>query len=1749
MHCMRLLRRPALAGVFLPAGGKRRVFLALPSPAAFLAIGLVVAVQLTALPAQAIRNGEQSEAGRWPFHVGMFIHDTHACGGTLIAPRWVLTAAHCPQGIPKNIMSVYVGSQELVERRDSNGFVTGELAKGPGQLIKVAAIHTHPSYDHNRTHDIALLELATPAPASYGTAALPNLAIHNSIASAGEEAVAVGWGTRGPGRGPSARPLPDLQQVTLGLRSLSDCRSAFGNGFKSDAHLCTLGTPRGSDAGICAADSGGPLFVRRDGIDYQVGINSFAENFNTPSLSCVKSGFTKVASYVDWINYLISPRPPAPPANLRAVAGDSVVSLLWDAAGTHRITGYEVRHRAQNGAWGDWTAVPNSGPSTISAKVAGLTNGSAYGLQVRAVNWDGAGEPADEKIATPMAGVDLKPSFEDLTLTGWSYIKDALIITRELPVAGGGDGDLTYAISPTLPAGLSFDADTRELSGTPTATKTATEYSYTATDTDGDVATLRLVLEVSSAMSDRSGKIRDYMDELMEDRGITVDWDNFSEAVMERADLFGVWLGHDRSRGTEGVGSTVPAQSLAGFPTIRELTIKHERLSTLPGTFVGYHNNLRDLRLHKNLISTLPDGVFDYMNLSMLYLHENTVDPFTLTVSAKLSDGSVYAHLPQAAPREISVDWTASGGVTASGTAIIPAGKRDGVPFSRSSSQDILMTLSNPRLTGITESTSDKTGDWRGFNLAVSATNAAVTIPAGEGTDPPAPPPAPPAPASEAPTANAGADITVAEGAQVTLNGSASQDPDGGALTYAWTQLTRPLVTLSDATVAQPTFTAPSGLTISPEHRFSLTVTDPTNVVSEPDFVAVRVISKPRVSAVAIVSNPPVGGSYRESETIRAEVTFTQAVAVEGSPQLTLNIGGSLRPARYTGIRNSRTLVFEHQVSDQDMDANGIGIAANALALNGGAISYLAGSGGAAAVITHNAVAEDAGQKVDGSVVVPAEIASIAVVGAPESGDTYRLGEPIIVNLRFDRPVTVTGAPQVALTVGMNTRQAAYFSGSGGRSVFFYYKVQAGDSDTNGLSIAANAVSLNGGGINGTTADLTHNALAADATRKVDGSLSRTAAAILVLLANSPEGDATYKLGEEIEVEVWFDRAVAVTGTPYVEIRIGTNARQAAYVGGIGNRLTFRYALQADDLDADGIHLAANALKLSSGAITDTVSGGTATLTLGAVAADSTRKTDGSQVIQPRLRQVQFNVNSMPSGADYGAGEVIWVEAWFDRAVTVTGTPRMALNVGGNTRQAAYHSSAAEGRMLFFHYVVRSGERDADGVSIAANALDLNGGTIKLTANGVTDATVTHAAVAADPTRKVGNIVPPSPPPPRPPPVSPPPPPPNRAPEVVRPMDEMSLRPGAYREIDAAHSFRDRDGDRLSYSARSSNPAVATATVRGSLVTVAAKAPGAAAVTLSARDRGGLSASLVFSVRVKGPPQVDGEIADLSLLPGTSEDIDPSAAFVDPDGDPLSYAAQSADPSVATAAYLDGMVRISAEAPGLTTVTITATDVDGLSASLAIAVSVKGPPRVLGEIAALSLPAGASAEIDAAAKFRDPNEDPLTYQAVSSNAAAAVATLEGGVVKVVAKARGRATVTITAVDVDGLSASLNFPVAVAVPLRNHELLAGGDVLTLPLSSLFADAAGLMAPAASSSDAALVAAEIADGILTLTSLGEDEGAAAVSVAATGGDGWRRTLRLQVEVAAPGGFFTDWRLHWIEQLMQAESASGQSRSVPQ
>ena len=101
---------------------------------------------------------------------------------------------------------------------------------------------------------------------------------------------------------------------------------------------------------------------------------------------------------------------------------------------------------------------------------------------------------------------DRSPSFGGVTIDAQVYFQGAAIPDLTLPEALGGNGLRRYALDPPLPPGLTFDAATRVLSGTPTGTLEATRFTYTVQDADNDRDARTFMLSVSSISLDSDTK-------------------------------------------------------------------------------------------------------------------------------------------------------------------------------------------------------------------------------------------------------------------------------------------------------------------------------------------------------------------------------------------------------------------------------------------------------------------------------------------------------------------------------------------------------------------------------------------------------------------------------------------------------------------------------------------------------------------------------------------------------------------------------------------------------------------------------------------------------------------------------------------------------------------------------------------------------------------------------------------------------------------------------------------------------------------------------------------------------------------------------------------------------------------------------------------------------------------------------------------------------------------------------------------
>ena len=137
----------------------------------------------------------------------------------------------------------------------------------------------------------------------------------------------------------------------------------------------------------------------------------------------------------------------------------------------------------------------------------------------------------------------------------------------------------------------------------------------------------------------------------------------------------------------------------------------------------------------------------------------------------------------------------------------------------------------------------------------------------------------------------------------------------------------------------------------------------------------------------------------------------------------------------------------------------------------------------------------DAGGDGAGAGTVPVDslapnISKLAITSATSiQNGTLNAGDVLSITVTLSEATIVTGTPQLALTIGGATVQANYASGSGSTSLIFTYTIQSGDSDANGISISANALSLNGGSLKdaaNNNATLTHAPLADNGDYLVD---------------------------------------------------------------------------------------------------------------------------------------------------------------------------------------------------------------------------------------------------------------------------------------------------------------------------------------------------------------------------------------------------------------------------------------------------------------------------------------------------------------------------------------------------------------------------------------------------------------------------------------------------------------------------------------
>ena len=437
----------------------------------------------------------------------------------------------------------------------------------------------------------------------------------------------------------------------------------------------------------------------------------------------------------------------------------------------------------------------------------------------------------------------------------------------------------------------------------------------------------------------------------------------------------------------------------------------------------------------------------------------------------------------------------------------------------------------------------------------------------------------------------------------------------------------------------------------------------------------------PTVASVSV----PSGGSYNAGDVLTFTVNTSEAVTVNtggGTPRLVLDIGGSTAYASYVSGSGSTALVFQYTVQPGDTDADGIAV--SSLQANGSTLRDAAGN---TMALTLNSVGSTSGVLID--TTAPAASGIVRVDASPTSAAS------VSYTVTFSEDVTGVDAGDFTL--------AATGSASGSIA-----SVTAVDAHTytvlvNGIG-GTGTLGLNLKGSGTGIADAAGNAISGG----LSGAVYSIDRDVPTVASVSVPADGTYVAGQNLDFTVNFSEAVTVDssgGTPRIAVTLDTGGTAyASYLSGSGtSALTFRLTVATGQLDSNGITLGSS-IDTNGGTLRDAV-GNNAVATLNSVGATTAVRVDA---IDPTVASV-----AVPSSGHYVAGDVLTFTVNTSEAVIVNtggGTPRLVLDIGGNTAYASYVSGSGSGALVF-QYTVQAGDNDADG--IAVSSLQANGGTLR----------------------------------------------------------------------------------------------------------------------------------------------------------------------------------------------------------------------------------------------------------------------------------------------------------------------------------------------------------------------------------------------------------------------------------------------------
>ena len=258
----------------LPVGRRRRLVFALAAITAAGVAGIAGSLVMPT-PASAVIDGEPIGIAQAPWQVSLQSGGGHFCGGTVIGPSTIVTAAHCVEGSSAGDLFVRAG---VTDRDDSSG-----------QDRSVSRVIVHPG-GFAASADVAVLVLSQPLSLGSNVQAI-GLATAVDVAAAASATVS-GWGARSED---DAEGSTTLLAAEVPILDDATCAAQLGadGSIVADNELCA----EGQGAGSCYGDSGGPLtVVAADGSVRLAGVVSWGVE-----CAVLPGVFAEVPAFAGWI--------------------------------------------------------------------------------------------------------------------------------------------------------------------------------------------------------------------------------------------------------------------------------------------------------------------------------------------------------------------------------------------------------------------------------------------------------------------------------------------------------------------------------------------------------------------------------------------------------------------------------------------------------------------------------------------------------------------------------------------------------------------------------------------------------------------------------------------------------------------------------------------------------------------------------------------------------------------------------------------------------------------------------------------------------------------------------------------------------------------------------------------------------------------------------------------------------------------------------------------------------------------------------------------------------------------------------------------------------------------------------------------------------------------------------------------------------------------------------------------------------